>query len=106
MVSPLSSAISLQTSSEVNVVIWWLPEAQIAPNIPLSNYFSSENSAVKTVLKIQALAPLKEYRMPIVRSLLSMLFGNDASWEPLKLAWMRSELYPTPFKKEQCPVWL
>ena len=81
-------------------------EGQIDPNTPLSNYISSENSAVKTVVKLQALAPLKEYRMPIARSLLSMLFGNDASWEALKLAWMHSELYPTLFENEQCPAWL
>lgn len=81
-------------------------ESRIDPNTPLSNYLLSSNSATKAIIELQALTPLKKYRMPMARSLLRKLFGENVRWKMVKRAWMRSELYPTGFKDRLNHAWL
>ena len=80
-------------------------ESHVDPNTPISNYLMSGKAAARSIVELQALAQLKEYRYPRAKILIRRLFGRSARWDKVKRLWLESELYPTSFGESSMNRW-
>jgi isoamyl acetate esterase len=95
MTVPIEAFTNLQQdllSSDSHLLLTHLRrhEAKLDSHTPLTNYLVDRGAAWRATVPLQCLTGVRAHRIEIAKELLHHLFGQDASWQAMRIRWLKS----------------